>query len=410
MWKETEPQATVIKEALAKYKAETGVTVTAEWHGRTVLDDVASAIKAGKPAPDLTDGSINTILGAAANGVAIDDLTDVYQQPVPGENQNLANVVPDKYMPLLADKTNAVVMVPYEVASEAIFYDKGKQSQLVGNAPRTWDDFVKVLDEVKAAKNQAPLALDPIPGNCAYWVEWMFEREVGPGQFKRTAEEKDPTAVDGGSRWDDSRLLDGARKLEALVKGGYFAAGYATEDTSSTSTHAKDQQNAWAAGKAAFILGGTWTPSETKRTDSVESFVFPSMPDQGGVRSDNSAGVNFFGFAVPKAGKNSAAAEKFILYFMAKDRLSAISTEAGNMTPRTDIPAPQVLASVQMALTNRTVFPDQDALMRDDSKWYTTVFQKNAIDLMTGKVNAQQFITKLKSDSSAFWGTSTPAK
>lgn len=409
MWKESEPQAAVIKEALDKYKAATGITVTAEWHGRGVLDDVAAAIKAGKPAPDLADGSINTIMGAAANGVPVTDLTQVYPQPVPGENQTLADVVPDKYMPLLTDSTGAVVMVPYEVASEAIFYDKTKEPQLVGNPPRTWDDFMKVLDAVKA-KGQAPLALDPVPGNCAYWVEWMFEREIGPGQFKHTAEERDPTHVDGASRWDDSRLLDGAQKLETLVKGGYFAPGYAAEDTSPNSTHAKDQQNNWAQGKAALILGGTWTPSETKRTDDVDSFVFPSMPDIGGIRADNSAGVNFFGFALPKAGKNSAAAEKFVLYFMAKDRLAAISSEAGNMTPRIDIPAPQVLASVQLALTNRTVFPDQDALMRDDSKWYTTVFQKNAVDFMTGKLTAAQFIGKLKTESTAFWQAAPPAK
>jgi raffinose/stachyose/melibiose transport system substrate-binding protein len=409
MWKETEPQATVINEALTKYKAETGVTVTAEWHGRSVLDDVAAALKAGKPAPDLTDGSINTILGAAANGVPVSDLSPVYKQPVPGENQNLADVVPDKYIPLLTGTGGAVVMVPYEMASEAIFYDKTRQPQLAANPPRTWDEFVKALDAVKV-KGQPPLALDPIPGNCAYWVEWMFEREVGPGQFKRTAEERDATHVDGESRWDDARLLDGAKKLEALVKGGYFAAGYATEDTGANSAHAKDQQNAWAQDKAAMILGGTWTPSETKRTDGVDSFVFPSMPDQGGVRSDNSAGVNFFGFAVPKAGKNAAAAEKFVLYFMNKDRLAAISTEAGNMTPRPDIRAPQVLASVQMALTTRTVFPDQDALMREDSSWYTTVFQKNAVDFLTGKSTAVQFIAKLKADSEAFWQATAPAK
>ncbi|MFD0631152.1 ABC transporter substrate-binding protein [Catenulispora yoronensis] len=315
--------------------------------------------------------------------------------------------MPDKYLPLLSDGTGAVVMVPYEVASEAVFYDKTKQPQLGVNPPRTWDDFMKLLDSVKA-KGQTPLALDPIPGNCAYWVEWMFEREIGPGQFKRTAEERDSSLNDGESRWDDSRLLDGARKLETLVKGGYFASGYATEDTGANSTHAKDQQNAWAQDKAALILGGTWTPSETQRTDDVDSFVFPSMPDQGGVRSDNSAGVNFFGFAVPKAGKDSAAAEKFVLYFMAKDRLAAISTEAGNMTPRTDIKAPQVLASVQLALTNRTVFPDQDALMRDDSKWYTTVFQKNSVDFMTGKLTAPQFIAKLKADSGTFWQGMAP--
>jgi len=402
MWKETEPQATVIKEALAKYKAETGVTVNVEWHGRSVLDDVAKAMKAGTPVPDLSDGSINTILGAASNGVGIADQTDTYKQPVPGENQTLGDIVPDKYLPLLTDTTGAVVMVPYEVASEAIFFDKTKYPTLSQNPPQTWPDFVSVLDSIKS-KGVAPLALDPIPGNSAYWVEWMFERELGPGQFKRTAEERDPTHVDGGSRWDDARLLDGANNLEHLIKGGYFAKGWDTEGSDPNGPHAKDQQNAWAKGDAAMVLGGTWVPSETKRTDNVDSFVFPSMPAQGGIRSDNSAGVNFFGFAVLKAGKNSAAAEKFILYFMAKDQLTKISTEAGNMTPRIDIDAPGVLASVQTALTNRTVFPDQDALMRDDSKWYTTVFQPASVAFMTNKLTAPQFIAKLKADSGAFW-------
>ncbi|NUR61882.1 MAG: extracellular solute-binding protein [Catenulispora sp.] len=402
MWKESEPQATAIKKALAGYQAATGVTVTVQWHGRTVLDDVAAAVKAGKPAPDLSDGSIDTIFGAVAGGVPVNDLTQVYQEPLPGENQKLADVVPDKYLPLLADSNGAVVMIPYEVASEAIFYDKAKEPQLVANPPRTWDDFVKALDAVKA-KGQAPLALDPSPDNCAYWVEWMFEREVGPGQFKHTAEERDPTHVDGASRWDDSRLLDGAQKLEALIKGGYFAPGYATEDTGENSAHATDQQNAWTQGKAALLLGGTWTPGATKRGDDVDSFVFPSMPDIGGIRADNSVGVSFFGFALPKAGKNTAAAEKFVLYFMAKDRLGAISSEAGDMTPRIDIAAPQALASVQLALTNRTVFSDQDALMRDDSKWYTTVFQKNAVDFMTGKLTAAQFIRRLRGESTIFW-------
>ena len=403
MWQESEPQAAVLKEALAKYQAATGVTVTAEWHGRGVLDDVAAAVRAGKPVPDLTDGGITGILGASAGGVAVANMADVYKQPVPGENQKLADVMPSKYLPLLTDHTGAVVMVPYEIASEALFFDKTRFPQLSVNPPQTWDDFLAALNTVKA-KGQPALALDPVPGDCASWVEWMFERELGPGQFKRTAEERDPTHVDGGSRWDDSRLLDGAKKLEALVKGGYFAPGYAAEDTSENSTHAKDQQNNWTAGKTAMILGGTRTPTETGRTDGVDAFLFPSMPDQGGgVRSDDSAAVDFFGFAVPKAGKNPAAAEKFILYFMNKDRLAAISAEAGTMTPRTDIDAPKFLAAVQLALTNRTVFSDQDALMRDDSKWYTAVFEKDAVDFMTGKTPAPQFIARLKADSGTFW-------
>lgn len=408
MWKEDEPQAAVLKEALASYQAAYGVTVTAQWHGRNVLDDVAAAGKSGKPVPDLTDGSVNGILGAATEGVSLADLTGLYQQPVPGENQNLSDVVPDKYTPMLTDASGAVTMVPYEVASEVVFYDKTKYPQLSMNPPKTWDEFMTLLGQIKA-RGQAPLALDASAGNAAYWVEWMFERELGPGQFKRTAEERDPKAVGGDSRWDDVRLLDGAQKLETLVKGGYFAPGWNTEETGDASTHAKDQQNAWAAGKAALILGGTWVPSETKRTASVDSFVFPSMPDQAGMRSDNSASVNFFGFGVPKAGQNSAAAEKFVLYFMAKAHLSKISSEAGNMTPRPDIMAPSVLSTVQTALTNRTVFPDQDALMRDDAQWYTNVFQPACVAFMTGKLTPQQLVSKLKTDSGTYWAQAGPA-
>jgi raffinose/stachyose/melibiose transport system substrate-binding protein len=409
MWKEGEPQAAVVKEALAKYQAATGVTVTVQWHGRAVLDDVAAALKAGKPVPDLSDGNVNTILGAAANGVAVADLSSLYQQEVPGENQHLADVVPDKYTPLLSDSAGAMVMVPYEVASEAVFFDKSRYPELSTNPPRTWDEFMDLLKQLKA-KGQVPLALDASGGNAAYWVQSMFERELGPAQFKLIAEEHDTTALVHDDRWGDARLVDGAQRLETLVKGGYFAPGWNTEDTSAASTHAQDQQDAWAAGKAALILGGTQVPSETKRTDGVDSFMFPSMPDHGGVRSDDSVGVNFLGFAIPKAAKNSDAAEKFVLYFMAKDQLSKISSEAGDLTPRTDIAAPGVLSSVQTALTDRTVFSDQDALLSDDSKWYTSVFQPESAALMTGKIGGEGFINKLKSDSAAFWAQSAPSK
>jgi raffinose/stachyose/melibiose transport system substrate-binding protein len=112
---------------------------------------------------------------------------------------------------------------------------------------------------------------------------------------------------------------------------------------------------------------------------------------------------------VPKAGVNSSAAEKFVLYFMAKDQLSKISSEAGNMTPRPDITAPSVLSTVQTALTNRTVFPDQDALMRDDAQWYTNVFQPACVAFMTGKMTPQQLVSKLKTDSGTYWAQAGPA-
>jgi ABC-type glycerol-3-phosphate transport system substrate-binding protein len=311
-------------------------------------------------------------------------------------------------MPLLSDTNNRAVMVPYEVASEAFYFDKARQPQLAGGGkPQTWPQFVSALTAIKSVGKVPPLALDPITGNCAYWTEWILERELGPGQMKKMAEEKTASLPAGTtSRWDDQKpqLLDGAQKIEDLVKAGFFAPGYATEDTGAKSTHAKDQQNLWASGGAAMLLGGTWTPSETvpalgASAKDVDSFLFPTVPGPDGSRGDNSAGVNFFGFAVPRDGKHSDSAERFILYFMNKDQLSGISTDAANLTPRTDIPAPDALKSVQQALTNRTVFPDQDALMRDDGPWYTAVFQPLSVQLLTGKMTAKDFVAQLKIQS-----------
>jgi ABC-type glycerol-3-phosphate transport system substrate-binding protein len=407
MWQQSEPQAKVIQKSLDSFSKSTGIKVTVAWHGRDVLKDL-SALPAGTPAPDLVDGSINTVIsGLVAPGRAA-DLTPLYDQQVTGENALLSDVVPDKYMPLLSDQNNRAVMVPYEVATEAFFFDRVKQPQLAGGGkPTTWNELVDHLAALKRA-GKAPIALDPIVGNCAYWTEWILEREVGPGQMKKTAEERTASLPQGTtSRWDDPALLDGAQKLEGLVKSGYFAPGYATENTADAA-HSKDQQNLWAKGGAGMILGGTWTPSETAAglgdsAKNVDSFIFPTLPATDGSKADNGVGVNFFGFAVPRDSKHVDAAEKFILYFMNKDQLSGISTDAANMTPRTDIPAPQPLLSVQQALTNRTVFPDQDALMRDDGDWYAKVFQPASVGLMTGKLTAKDFIAKLKADSGKFW-------
>ena len=151
-------------------------------------------------------------------------------------------------------------------------------------------------------------------------------------------------------------------------------------------------------------------PSSRSNIHSTQYAALPPLASSASASWPLPLIWNFFGFAVPKAGKNADAAEKFVLYFMAKAQLSKISSEAGNMTPRTDITAPGVLASVQTALTNRTVFPDQDALMRDDSKWYTTVFQPESVAFMTGKLTPQQFVGKLKTESATFWASAAPAK
>ena len=115
--------------------------------------------------------------------------------------------------------------------------------------------------------------------------------------------------------------------------------------------------------------------------------------------------MDFDGFAVPQGAAQKDAAEQFILSFMAKPQISLMSTRAGVLTPRIDVPAPAPLQGVQTALTNRTVIADQDALLQKDPAWYTEVLEQLSVELVTGKVTAPEFVAKLRTQSYAFWAS-----
>lgn len=410
-WRQSDPQAEVLQTAINQYSAQTGVKVTVEWHGPNVMADVADAEKNGQPLPDLTDGDLASVMSELAARNQAADLSDLYGRTIPGESEQLGDAVPQKYQALLKDEQGAMVLVPYQMTSEMVFFDKARHPELGGDGkPQTWDAFMGALSREKKP-GEAPLALDPTPANAASWTEWVMERELDRDGFRKAAEEQRAPADGDPSLWSDPRLLDGAKKIEQLVKAGDFAAGYATEDTSESSLHSSDQRDKWAAGGAAMILGDTSLPDASAPTlgadlANLDSFVFPAI-DADGNRGDNSASVDFVGFAVPQDAVNKDAAEQFVLYFMAKPRISLISTRADALTPRIDVPAPTPLEGVQAALINRTVFPDLDALLQDDEPWYTQVFEPLSVELVTGKVSAQQFVAELRDQSYAFWAGQT---
>jgi ABC-type glycerol-3-phosphate transport system substrate-binding protein len=399
MWRETEPQAVVLKAAIGQFEQATGITVDVQWKDRTVMTAVTDAIQAGQAVPDLVDSSINPAVDALAGPGWATDLSTVYAARIPGEDNTVADVIPDKFLPMLSDAGGKPIMVPYEVATEAFFFDKAKHPDIAQNKPKTWEDLMAVLARLKGSGSSAgggPIALDGVvDGDDAYWTLWALERELGPGQVLKTVEDT------SGASWDATPVLDALNRVESLVKGGYFAAGYNTEPDAS---HGKDQENLWAKGGAAMVLGGTWTPSETAaaaggNAANVDSFQFPKIGPDG----DTSASVNFFGFVVPKQGLHPDAAEEFIAYFMNKSRLSHISTDAANMTPRSDIPAPPALAAVQQSLVVRTVYVDQDGVTRAMNPWFLNVFVKVNSKFLKGQITPAEWIAEIKAQSKAFW-------
>lgn len=185
-----------------------------------------------------------------------------------------------------------------------------------------------------------PLAAD---ADKALWPLLVLQRALGQAGLVRLARDRT------GEAWNDPAVLDAVRRLEQMVRSGYFGHAY-------TAAQYPAGQISWAQGRAALILQGSWLPSETERY--MTPGFRPTSIQLPAINGGNVAvGIELFGFAIPKSAENGSAAQKFIAYFMNRSQLEKISEQADNITPRADIPAPPPLASLQNALLGREVYP-----------------------------------------------------
>ncbi|SCF45744.1 ABC transporter substrate-binding protein [Micromonospora mirobrigensis] len=388
MWQQTEPQAKVLQGAIDGFTKDTNIKVNVEWQGREVLTKLVPTLRTGAKA-DLVDQSLNAIGANLVLPNQYADLSPAYEQKVDGEDVKVSDVIPEKYRRYLTGGDGKPFMVPYEVASEAIWFDAAKYPKLAEKPPATWEQFVQVLDDLKKS-GIAPLALDADnPGAAAYWPQSLLIRALGPDGYRDLATDKT------GAKWDDPKVKQAVDELEKLVKGGYFVKGY-------DASQYPAQQNAWAQGKAALLLQGSWVPSETKGTVApgfrFDSFDFPTF--DGG---SDAVPVNFFGFAIPKSAKHAAPAQKFIAYFLNKSRLTPIATQAANITPRADIEAPKELATLKKSFETKDVFATSAGVPLVAGDLLSNVWRPAYQSLMQGESTGAQFLVDVKSKQADYW-------
>lgn len=383
MWKESEPQALVLKAAIEKFQKETGTKVTVEWQGRDIRTKIGPAIAANK-APDLVENGFDVISSLlAATGQAA-DLTPVYDSEVPGEGKKVSDVIPAKYLDAMPKDPDGVTrwIVPYVLNSATYYYNKADAD--LATAPTTWDELIKLCDTLKA-KDKACIASD---GDNTWTnhllLDYLLVRDQGAGAYGKIFNDKT------GAAWDTA--LESAKRVEQLVKGGYILKGY---DASKYPA----QQTNWATGKAAFHLDGTWVPSEAQKNLAagfkVGEFAVPTTKG-----ANTEIDIIPLGFAIPKKAKNPVPAQKFIAYFLKKENLAGISTDAKNITPRADIPAPEELIDAQKLLNDNPSRLPVDGI---SGEYLDKALFPAFTELWLGKATAEQFIAKAKEGHLAYW-------
>ncbi|AUG81720.1 hypothetical protein CFP65_7119 [Kitasatospora sp. MMS16-BH015] len=385
MWRAEEPQAQVLKAAIADFTTATGIKVDVNWAGRDVSKKIGPAIAANQ-APDLWDQANDAIFGATASAGQALDLSPVLAQQVPGENVPVSQVIPAKYFDMLPKDPGGSnhYVIPYEVATTGLYYNAADPdlAAAMPAAPADWAGLLKVCDALKARNKPCFASEGEDPWTNGLYFDYLLNG--GGVDVNRLATDK------SGAAWDDPAVLAAAQKVEQLVKGGYLIPGY-------DATKYPAQETNWAGGKAAFLMNGSWVTAEVAKQIPA-GWKFGSMLPPGTKAPD----ATLFGFSIPKKAKHAEAAEKFIAFFLQKKELAGISTSAGNITPREDVPAPAELADAQKALAGATVRLPFDGVA---GSWSPKVLDQHFLDLWHGKSTAAQFIAKCKADQVTYWQT-----
>jgi len=326
------------------------------------------------------------VYGQTASAGQALDLTPVLAMQVPGEGKTVGDVVPAKYLKALPKDPDGVqnYVIPYIVDSAELFYNAADPdiAAAMTQPPATWDDFIKVCDALKA-KNKPCLASE---GEDAWTNGLQFDYQLNAQGVSFA----DLTNDKSGAAWDNPAVLKAAQQTEQLVKGGYIIPGY-------DATKSPAQETAWAAGKAAFWMTGSWATSETGK-EVGPGWKFGAMLPPGVTAPDSMT----FGFAIPKRAKNASSAEQFIAYFLKQQNLADLASSSDSITTRADVPAPADLADVQKALNATSVrltYDGQAGSVMDKA------FNPNFLDLWHGKISAAQFVAKAKADQIAYWKT-----
>lgn len=381
MWSEEEPQAKVIKEAVEKYTADTGVEVDLQFKGRNGQREGLQPALDAKQTIDLFDEDVNRVNGSW--GAYLMDLEELAKDY---EAEHGSEV-------LFKIARNAgggtLKSIPYQPSIFGFFYNKTLFEKAgIEAAPTTWAEF-----DAACAK-LVEKGITPITSDDAYdssFIGYHLGRYLGQDGVKALV--NDPAVVEAGKaddvNWDDPRVLQAAKDIEDFAKKGYFSK------TIGSNVYPDGQNKEFAPGKAAIVICGSWLPNEVKAMAAEDLkwgyFNYPSV--EGGTDDATANNIANQVFAINKDSKVSAEAFELITYIASGEFDKKMSEEA------LCIPAdkanadawPEQLAEVKPQFEATATFYDW-AVGAENNADLSTTLKESTMKLMAGTITADEFV------------------
>lgn len=383
MWSEDEPQAKVIKDAIAKYTEDTGVKVDVQFKGRNGQREGLQPALDAKQNIDLFDEDVNRVNGTW--GKYLMDLEDMAKDyEAEHGNETLFKIARNAYGQT-HDGDDTLHTIPYQPSIFGFFYNKTLFDKAgVEGVPTTWEEMDAACAKLKEA------GITPITADDAYMTSFIgmhLARYIGQDDVKSlvTGEASNDVTV----TWDDPKVLAAAESFADFADKGYFSKNIATNK------YPAGQNQEFAPGEAAIVICGSWLPNEAKESvaDDLEwgYFNYPSVPDG----TDDSTANNIANqvFAINKDSKMADEAFELITYITTGEFDKKMTEEALCIpTDKANSDAwPTELAGVKEGFDATTTYYDWAAGVESNND-LTPVLQQNTLDLAAGKIDAAGFI------------------
>ncbi len=388
MWNESEPQAKVYKEAVADYMSKhPGVNVEIQWNGRDLRKILQPALDAGT----VIDIWENDPEYAVKNWQDYSLKLDSYfskTYPTTGGKAYKDVTIPALFSLFKTYSTDGgVYAVPEQPFLVSVMYNKdlfNKAGVSIKTVGATWAEFTQACEKLKAA------GITPITFDDAYAdLPLAIHLDRLYGGYEPVEElVKDKT----GKKWDDPRVLQTAKDFEFLALNGYFSSQVATNK------YPAGQQE-FATGQAAIYLqNGSWLPNEVKTTAGDHfpwgQFAYP-VPMNA---TDNGTGGTFGsqGFQINKDCKNPDVAFDLIAFLTNGEWAKKFSRDTMSIPMDLSAEWPVQLSDDKAIFTSLDKnYPWSGGLGADTDAF--PIIKKEFINLVSGKINADQFIANIKS-------------
>lgn len=374
MWESTEPQGQVIKEAVDKYTADTGITVDLQFKGRTgIREGLQPALDAGTNI-DLFDEDIDRV-----NNTWGSYLMGLEELAKGAGYEATANA---SLMAACREVGGGTLKsIPYQPNVFAFFYNKDIFDEAgITSVPTTWAELDAACQKIKDA------GYTPITSDDAYILCLFGHHMCRINGYEGTSD------IVKNNKWDDPSVMETAKAYEEFAKKGYFSENIASN------VFPAGQNQELAMGTAAMYLNGSWLPNEVKNMAGDDfrwgCFSYPAV--EGGKDGTEASNFGAQVLAINKNSQNAEAAFQLITYITKGEFDKKLSEESlGIPSDTTNTEWPSQLADVKPVLESlKTRYPW--AAGAEDNVDMTPIIKENMMKLCSGAITAGEFVANLK--------------